>query len=408
MDECPRGAGQVLLLARFEMRILLMLMAGAIVACGRADGTRDGAWDGTVDTLPTGHVVVRNTARGIWPEGGGWRVEEDLRIGRIEGDGPDVFGRIRSFTVDDGGRIWVLEQQAQELRVFDGDGAHVRTVGRRGGGPGEFAQAMRVERGPDGHMWVMDPQNNRLSVFDTAGIYLLGRPAAGGFIMHPWPGRADTLGNYYSPVPHGGRLALVRHDAEFTPRDTMQPPRDPVQRERFEVRGPGGGGIVAGVPYQGGLVWRLSERGTFLGLMTDEYRLFEIDAAGDTLRTVTRAYSPLSVTAADRERARDELKWFTDQGGQIDLAMLPRTKPPAASFFVDDEGNTWVELVAEGDDAGRLHDVFDAHGRLLGTLRLPFALQRAPFPMVRDRTLYGVTEDELGVQYVVRARIVGG
>jgi hypothetical protein len=386
------------------MRTLLFILVAGVAACGRANSDA-GAWDGTVDTLASGHVVVRNTARPVWPGGGGWRVEEALRIGRVEGDGPDVFGRIRSFDVDAEDRFWILEQQAQELRVFDRDGAHVRTIGRRGAGPGEFAQAMRVERGPDGNMWVMDPQNNRLSVIDTAGAYVHGRTAAGGFVMHPWPGRADALGNYYAPVLHSGRWALVRYDHAFTAVDTLHPPRDPVQRDRFELRGPTGGGIVAGVPYQGGLVWRLSDRGTLWALITDEYRLFELSAAGDTLRTITRAYSPLPVTAADRERARDDLRWFTDQGGQIDLARLPRTKPAAASFFVDDERNIWVELVAEGDDAGRLHDVFDAEGRFLGTLRLPFALARAPFPIVRDGMLYGVTEDELGVPYVVRASI---
>ena len=45
--------------------------------------------------------------------------------------------------------------------------------------------------------------------------------------------------------------------------------------------------------------------------------------------------------------------------------------------------------------------------RYLGMLRLPFSLRRSiPEPIVRNGVLYGVTSDEIGVLYVVRARIV--
>jgi hypothetical protein len=362
-----------------------------------------------MDTLPSGQVVVQNGFDAIWPAGREWRVVEELRIGSVEGDGPDVFGRITSFEIDAGGRLWVLDGQTQDLRVFSARGAHVRTIGRRGGGPGEFGQAVRVELGPDGRIWVMDPQNNRLSVFDTAGAYLEGRHALGGFVIIPWPGGFDEHGRYYAPVPRTGRdfrFGMVRYDASFVPTDTLEIPLDPISRERFEHRSSGGGGIIAGVPFQGSLTWRLSRAGTIWAMITDQYRLFALDADGDTLRTITRAFTPLPVTEADRRHAREEMKWFTDQGGQIDLSKLPRTKPATTSFFLDDEGNIWVEPVTALEDTGRLRDVFDPEGRYLGTVRLPFALSASPSPILRTGTLYGVTRDELDVPYVVRARVL--
>ena len=95
----------------------------------------------------------------------------------------------------------ILEGQAQDIRVFEQDGRHVRTIGRSGGGPGEFARALHIQMGPDGHVWVTDPENNRLSRFDTAGVYLDGRASPGGFVIMPWPGGFDAEGYYYSPVP---------------------------------------------------------------------------------------------------------------------------------------------------------------------------------------------------------------
>ena len=383
-----------------------LALAVLTAACGASDGGPAVRWTGTVDTLPSGHIVVKNTDAPLWRPGEEWQVVEELRIGRADGEGPDLFGRINSLAVDPGGRIWVLEAQAQELRVFGPDGQYIRTVGRKGGGPGEFAQAVKVELGPDGNIWVMDPSNNRHSVFDTAGTYLEGKHALGGFVILPWPGGFDRRGRYYSPVPKFGgdgfSWALVMHDAAHQPVDTIEPPRDPVEREYFTRSD---GRLSARVPFSGGLFWQLSPNGTIWALITDQYRLFELTPDGDTLRTITRAFTPLPVTAADREKVPEDLKWFTDQGGRIDLSKIPDTKPPVGVFFIDDADHIWVQVtMPDEEDDGRVFDIFDPDGRYLGAVRLPFTMPS--WPVFRDGALYAVTVDELEVPYVVRARIV--
>lgn len=45
-------------------------------------------------------------------------------------------------------------------------------------------------------------------------------------------------------------------------------------------------------------------------------------------------------------------------------------------------------------------------GRYLGAAAVPFRLQLYPSPILRDGSLYGVVQDELDVQYVVRARVL--
>lgn len=389
----------------------LILPIVFVPACGASDRRDATGWAGTIDTLTSGHIVVQNTNDPIWAESREWQVVEELRIGSAMGEGPDVFGQIISLEVDATGRIWILESQAQELRVFDQSGSHVQTIGRRGGGPGEFSDALHVELGPGGDMWVMDPGNNRLSVFDTGGFYLEGRDALGGFGIVPWPGRFDEHGSYYAPIPDSRSaerfsFAMVRHDKAFAPVDTLETPRDPVARELFEHDD---GRLVAGVPFQGWLRWQISKEGTIWAIITDQYRLFELSPDGDTLRTITREFTPLPVTSGDREQARENLTWFTDQGGQVDWSKLPSTKPPVTgAFLLDDEGNLWVDRVPkESSYTGRLHDVFDAEGRYLGTVLLPFPLEQgSPRPIIRDGLLYGVTRDELDVPYVVRARIM--
>lgn len=77
-------------------------------------------------------------------------------------------------------------------------------------------------------------------------------------------------------------------------------------------------------------------------------------------------------------------------------------------LWLDDEGFLWV-LPREGaeDGAGqRLADVFDPEGVYLGRLRLPVPVETTPRPVFREGRMYAVTEDALGVQYVVRLGIV--
>jgi sugar lactone lactonase YvrE len=100
-----------------------------------------------------------------------------------------------------------------------------------------------------------------------------------------------------------------------------------------------------------------------------------------------------------------ELEWIMEQGGRVDRSRIPDTKPPVDEFFLDDEGNIWVLPITSIAEQGRLLEVFDPEGRYLGQVELAFPLATFPRPVFRDGFLYAVTEDELEVPYIVRARI---
>lgn len=382
-------------------------LAGAANGC-RPDESGDiGLWEGRVDSLPSGTVVVQNDGHGLWAEGEAWQLTEDLRIGSVDVEGPENFGRIASFAIDAQGRTWVLDSQADELRVFDDTGRHVRTIGRPGQGPGEFEQPVRVDIGPDGNAWVMDPKNTRLSVIDSAGHYLQGLLVPGGFVIMPWQGGFDEHGDYYAPIAvfePEFQFSLGRFDQSYTPLDTIALPVDPVERSSFDIVADGRVRVSAGIPFQGGLLWRLSHRGTIWALITDQYRLMEFGPEGDTLRVITKVAEPVPVSPEERTEALDGMDWFTQQGGKVDASKIPRVKPLANSFFVDEQDFVWVAR-DEGAETDRAFELFNPAGQYLGAVVVPFRLQVSPTPVVKDNFLYGVARDALDVPYLVRARI---
>ena len=384
----------------------------AALLCGGCGPGADEAtgWSGAIDTLPSGEITVSNTADPIWSPDEVWQAVEELRIGSAMAEGPDLFGRIYSFDVDAWGRIFILDAQAQEVRVFDASGAFVRTIGGRGEGPGEMQQAAKVDLARDGEVWVMDQGRGLVSIFDTAGALLRQEHTAWGGMILPYPGGLDPTGLYSVVVSGSGGRLLARFDQSFRPVDTISVPQDPVERDHFRLDLDGGARISSAVPFQGSLHWRLSPAGTVWTLLTDRYELTETTASGEVLRRVVNEREAVPVTSEEVDRAVDEdLAWFTQRGGTVNRSRIPGTKPPVTTFFVDDEGNLWVErqvAAASERDAHRLFDILDPVGRYLGTLRLPFAVDSFVEPVFRDGALHAVTSDELGVQQLVRARIV--
>jgi len=382
-----------------------LLSLAPLVAC--SPSAASSRWTGTVDTLPGGTVVVHNPAEGVWTPETTWRVTEDLRLGAVDAEGPQQFGRVMAVRVDPWGRIYVLDGHAQEVRVFDSAGAFVRTFGREGGGPGELRRPMTMLFDPAGHLRVLDPQNNRISVFDTAGVYLDGLWMEGSFFTSRWPGGYDDQGFFYNFLPDFGadfRFVLVRFDSTLRALDTIPIPS--YDGETYDYTSPdGNNSLSTGVPFAPFRVWQFQPGHAMWQGVNDRYRIVERSLEGDTLLVIEREYTPVDVTGADRDSALAGLEWFTKEGGKIDPSRIPETKPAYTAFFRDRVGNLWVLPFTTTARQGRVVDVFDPGGRYLGRLDLPFELETSPWPIVTDRYLYAVTEDELGVQYVVRGRI---
>lgn len=397
-----------ILVAAWIVLASLVLLLGAVGCAAEAPAS---GWGGTVDTLASGQVVVYNPAASSWAEGEEWRLEEEVRVGTLDGTGPAMLGSVTDLAVDAYGRMWLFEGQSQEIRVFDGAGVYVRTVGRQGEGPGEFNRVIGMDWGPDGHLWLADPSNNRLSVVDTTGAFVASHPTIGGVTVMPWPGGFDTGGRFYtygvdtSAEEEDFPLVMVRHGPDLQPIDSVAPPAFPGEREMFELRNESNWWRT-GVPFTPSLEWRLARDGTYWAGLTGEYRIFQISWEGDTLRSIRKEYTPLPVTPGDRERARENLSGFVEAGGKPDWSRIPDVKPAFREFTLDDAGNLWVQLVTAEDLERRAFDVFDPEGRYLGQVVAPFPVDFYPAPIIRDGFVYAVTEDELEVPFVVRARIL--
>jgi hypothetical protein len=156
-----------------------------------------------------------------------WRLTEEVRIGSVD-EGPASFGDIRGIATNAKGWIFVLDFSTQDVRVFDAQGRHLKTVGRKGSGPGEFQNANGIARAPNGTLWLNDPANARFTALDGDGGYQSSFtvPATGyGFL---WVGGVDPAGRLFDEIyvrnEQGYRTALRRFSADRQRVDTLSVP----------------------------------------------------------------------------------------------------------------------------------------------------------------------------------------
>ncbi len=394
---------------------LLVVAWVALVGCGDTGSPSD--WTTLRDTLPSGTVHVTNIpTANVSPT---WTLVEELRVGSLEGTGPDAFAYLKGLVVLDGGGFAVLDSQAQELRVFGSDGAHIATHGGKGQGPGEFVDANGLMLGPGGRLWVPDARNGRMSVFDPEDGFVESFPFADGNVNWTWNGAMVDGSRIYRPVETGNRRLLRIFDLTMTQVDSLPLSSDGPEGEEFDpTRQPGafyretnGGYMMYGIPFFASEVRYIDSRGTVWSTRDgdSEYRLSRWEPGGDTTLVVETRRPAVPVTEAERDSVIDGMRQMLADMGvsrQWDWTRIPNVKPAVEDIFESDEGNLWVRTPAA--DGGVLFDVYSEEGGYLGTASLGpgFSLSDQVAPVVRGDLAWLVVTDELDVPFVVRARIM--
>ncbi|HET7038818.1 MAG TPA: hypothetical protein VFH97_02960 [Gemmatimonadales bacterium] len=409
-----------------------------LAACGGAGGAA--RWEGTV-TDSAGVQVVRNPAAGMWQPGQEWAVTEALRIGAAEGEPEYQFGMVVSLATLSDGRIVVLDQQGQHVKLFGADGKYQQTIGQPGAGPGELGMGtMGVFVGPGDTLIVPDVvANQRVSLYGPDGTFLASfRLGLDQGIPLRWEVTPDRrvitqvralnlpTGPGQAPAAPDTMDAILERRLDGAPGDTLM--RVPSGKTfSFAGRQPEFN-FFAAEP-----VWAVYGDRLLYGV-SDRYRLGVYSAGGRLERVIEKPSEPVPVTDADRDAMVNMLEtaWRqaglnTEQVAQLKSAIhFAPAYPAYLQAMVGPDGTVWVqhyrtlaerpkpadgaakpveEALSVFDMGSTTWDVFDAEGRYLGVVRMPERFQ--PMRFGGDR-IYGVQLDELDVQYVVVLNLVKG
>ena len=381
----------------------------AVALLGGCGGSSSG--DGAIvrDTLPSGVERVVSTP----PATPGWTLVEEMRIGTAGGEGAESFARLKGLAVLDDGRVAVLESLAGEVRVFGSDGVHLATHGRAGEGPGEFQDANGLMLAPDGRLWVPDERAGRISVFDAENGFVDSFRFETSVFHWLWRGRMASDGRVFYPAEEGEDLrrrnVLRVYDQTMTETTSLPMPG----RTDFSLDQPsafcwsysGGGMGCRSVPWYPGEVVHIDPSGDVWSTTggNPAYRIAKWTPGGDTAFAAVVERAPVPVSPAERDSAEAVIREGAPDGADLDMSRIPDVKPLVLDVFTSAEGNAWVRTRLP--DVETAFDVLAPDGGLTRTLTWETSLSAAVEPVVRGSFLWAVVVDELGVQFVVRARV---
>lgn len=381
-----------------------------------------------------GVTIVENSGSGVWVEGSGWRLEEVLRIGSSEADpeftaaDPEYqFGQIAGIAVSSSGEIFVLDQQAQQVRVFDGQGTFLRSIGQPGSGPGELGAAAGPVLVTAGDTVVVPEvqTNNRVSLFATDGTFLTSWPVQmEEGIPIRWETTPDgSLVNQVRPFGQGAAEtmdAIVSIGADGTVLDTL---KSVPSGRTFQMGGDGPPELNFFSPEP---AWALYPNNRVLLGVNDQYTVGLYGSDGAMERSIRRPTTRQQVGQADQDAFMQAIESAWESAGvpprgiqQLrSIVNFAEYYPAFLQFLSGPEGTIWVQHVADiaamSDEelanfnpllslGGSRWDVFEDEGRFLGPLQMPTRFQ--PVRFENDR-IYGIWRDDLDVQHVMVLRVL--
>ena len=375
-----------------------------VTACG-ADSRPELARP-EIDTLPSGVVTVHNTGPAGWPDTSGWKLVETGRLVASD-SGEEAIVNPAGIAVDPAGRLYVEDRAPPGIKVFDRSGAYIRTIGREGDGPGEYRSPIMAIH--DAHLIVQDPNLARLTVFDTSGALLRSWPSA---CCHYRSIAVDGEGRIMVAAPSETKpeysAAFLRFTVDGRAIDTVWVPKGGEDRFwEVEIRG---GRMRMGIPYTPRDLEAFTPDGMLAHAWSADYRYAIIRPPHDTVRIVSKAWTPVERPESQRRAQFDEIvKHQTKQLGAEAVARhfhfedIPATASAMSGLDIDPAGYTWVSAFT-GDTLHYAYDVFDPEGVFLGRVPVPWGADVYVQWRGADE-LVTLGETEEGYPEIVRYRI---
>jgi len=348
---------------------------------------------------------VVNDGTGRWTPESAWTLEQDLRLGTIDGGGPEQFSQVAWIQEDSAGRIYILDYLAQDIRVFSSTGQYSHTIGHKGEGPGELMFAAGLNWGPGGNLWVWG--RRRFSLFTASGEFVTSYPRRTQGLIYPWNGGFVEGGRYIDwglSVERGGLNEttglITMYPIHFTPPGTYDT-LPPLQFNAWMAE--------PGRPLEGknkSIMLAQTDDGHVWFAHTDEYTLFKRTLEGDTVLVTSIPSRPATVPSAEIDSiirlatVRSPTRRYKPE----DVVQVRRL---VNSVLTDNDGYVYVLPEEDGVPEGTVIDVFEDTGVYLG--RMDFGatvLTSGPPPYVIRDHVYAVVNDELDVPFVVRWRII--
>lgn len=324
-----------------------------------------------------------------------------------------------TLAIDANSNVFICDQKASDIKVFDAGGRYAKTIGRQRQGPGEFHWPDKICVSRD-RLFVWEYMNRRLSILNLNGEFIKsinfswqeGLPADlktlpdGRLVIERIRPNYDNvefpqecLIELYSP--DGEYLRTIYKKDEFRTKLITQPERAEVPQ-----------------PYNPRTYWDVSPAGKILIGHSSDYKIDVYDPEKGWQYSFSYKHKPVKITGRDKEK---HFSTFTvgfvkdgvisrKQGAPsfiIENTRFPEFKPAFNSILSDSEGNIWVHVYLEDrEQENNWLDVFDAKGKFINKVKISGDISY-PFNRTRmiDKYFWIIEKDHDGFFKLAKYKI---
>ncbi len=313
------------------------------------------------------------------------KLTEELCLGKETKDENYMFSELNSVQVDDHGNIYTLDSKEILVKVYDKNGKHLRTFGKKGQGPGEFQSLRRMFIAEGEKLTFQDTRNKRFSYYSLNGECLketsygkwnLGRVQADS--------QKYIYGETIAIDETGTKQKIVKFDPQFNQISElayleikMMPPSINAMPTRF--------------------FFMITKEDNFIWVVTSKYELNVINSKREKIKKIVKNYNPVKITDAEKERLKERIGDSLPQDIKLEW---PENYPPLYYFALDDRGLIYVSTYEKDVNENIYFDVFDAEGRCFA--RFPHPEAELLFVVKKNKAYFLIQESEEGLPLVKR------
>lgn len=357
--------------------------------------------------------------------------EDIYRVGSLDGDGWDTFGRVGGVGFDGAGNLYILDTEAVRINVVDLQANLLRQFIREGQGPGEFgsdtAPALEFAVMGDGRVTVYDLGQMAFTLFGADGEFERMARFAGAQTSYAMIGGIQAF--------PGMDRVLATSEVSFLRRTAPGPddrPSEPSFRhvlsydlsgDEVRIDSVAAGWRPPGDPegFRPPLRAGVLPSGTVVYTDSSSYAIKFAGADGRVTRVLTRPFQPRPVTGRIRadeiERRLEALgpvrggnpmlqRMREFRRGQIEAMEFFDEIPVVVGLTTSWESTIWVRHRGDrGTEANRI-DLISSGGRYLGTF--PPGSTAMPSAFGPNGLVAFVETDDLDVPYVAVRRLPEG
>lgn len=309
-------------------------------------------------------------------------------------DSEDILlQQISGVTSDSEGRIFLTDQRALQIHVFDSLGSYITSIGREGSGPGEFQSLLKTYIDEKNRVFAFDIRQARNTIFNEVNnnwepedvfsieghrYSIESADTLGNVILRESPPQRPAPGVYW----YEHELSTGNLDSGLTEQNV----------HTFKERGNLvlDNGNMSQLPFGRTTIVATDRQGNIYLVWNDQFELAKYNAEFEFIDSLQVAIPNQPITNEENNEAIERLgENFRSLGREY----IPETKPVISDMLIDEEENIWLQTFDSPE-----YVVIDSNGNPMRSFDLEKDLRMVH---VDNEKLYALKLGDQGYQVFV-------